>query len=123
MKKDDSIYLRHIIDAFMQIEDYMDGVSHDEFFSDKLRQDGVIRQLEIMGEAARNVSEDLRNEYPQIPWRQMIGLRNRMIHAYFNVNLQIVWEIVQGDIPDLKRETNRILDNISKEGEGKKTDI
>ena len=115
MKKDDSIYLRHIIDAFVQIEDYMDGVSHDEFFSDKLLQDGVIRQLEIMGEAARNVSEDLRSENPQIPWRQMIGLRNRMIHAYFNVNLQIIWEIIQGDLPNLKRETKRILDIISKE--------
>jgi uncharacterized protein with HEPN domain len=55
MKKDDSIYLRHIIDAFMQIEDYMDGVTHDEFFSNKLLQDGVIRQLEVMGEAARNL--------------------------------------------------------------------
>jgi uncharacterized protein with HEPN domain len=115
MKKDDSVYLRHIIDAFMQIEDYMDGVSYDEFISNKLLQDGVIRQLEVMGEAARNLSEDLRCEYPQIPWRQMIGLRNRMIHAYFNVNLQIIWEIIQGDLPDLKRETKQILDNISRE--------
>jgi uncharacterized protein with HEPN domain len=59
MKKDDSVYLRHIIDAFMQIEHYIDGVSHEEFFSNKLLQDGVIRQLEVMGEAARNISEDL----------------------------------------------------------------
>ncbi len=83
MKKDDSIYLRHIIDAFVQI--------------------------------ARNLSEDLRNVYPQIPWRQMIGLRNRMIHAYFNINSQIIWEIIQGDLPNLKREIKCILDNISKE--------
>jgi uncharacterized protein with HEPN domain len=68
-----------------------------------------------MGEAARNLSEDLRNEYPHIPWRQMIGLRNRMIHASFNVNLQIIWEIVQGDIPNLKQETKRVLENISQE--------
>ncbi len=114
MKKDDSIYLRHIIDAFTQIEGYMVGITHDEFFSNKLLQDGVIRQLEVMGEASRNLSEDLRCEYPQIPWRQMVGLRNRMIHAYFNVNLQIIWEIIQGDLPNLKRETKRILDNISK---------
>ncbi len=115
MKKDDSIYLRHIIDAFIQIENYTDGVSHDDFFNNRLLQDAVIRQLEIMGEAARNLSEDLRDKYPQIPWRQMIGLRNRMIHAYFNVNLQIIWEIVQGDLPDLKREMKCILNNISKE--------
>jgi uncharacterized protein with HEPN domain len=118
MMKDDSVYLHHIIDAFMQIEYYIDGVSHEEFLSNKLLQDGVIRQLEVMGEAARNLSDDLRNEYPQVPWRQMIGLRNRMIHAYFNVNLQIIWEIVRGDLPDLKRETESILDSIRKECEG-----
>ena len=115
MKKDDSVYLHHIIDAFVQIEHYTEGVSHEEFLHNRLIQDGVIRQLEVMGEAARNLSEDLRNEHPQIPWRQMIGLRNRMIHAYFNVDLQIIWEIVQGDIPDLKQKMKQILDAISEE--------
>jgi uncharacterized protein with HEPN domain len=115
MKKDDSVYLRHIIDAFEQIGLYMNSVSHEEFLRNRLLQDGVIRQLEVMGEAARNLSEDLRNEYPEIPWRQMIGLRNRMIHAYFNVDLQIIWEIVQGDIPDLKQKMKQILDAISEE--------
>jgi len=110
MKKDDSVYLRHIMDAFVQIERYTDGVSHDDFMENRLLQDGVIRQLEVMGEAARNLTEDLRNEYPNIPWRQMIGLRNRMIHAYFNVNLQIIWEIIQGDIPNLKKDINYVLE-------------
>ena len=109
MKKDDSVYLRHIMDAFVQIECYTDGVSHDDFMENRLLQDGVIRQLEVMGEAARNLTEDLRNEYPNIPWRQMIGLRNRKIHAYFNVNLQIIWEIIQGDIPNLKKDINFVL--------------
>ena len=63
MKKDDSVYLHHIIDAFIQIEYYMNGVSRDEFFNNKLLQDGVIRQLEVMGEAARNLSDDLRKPY------------------------------------------------------------
>ena len=110
MKKDDSVYLRHIMDALLQIERYTDGVTYEEFLSNSLLQDGVIRQLEVMGEAARNLSEDLRNEYPKIPWRQMISLRNRMIHAYFNVNLQIIWEIIQGDIPNLKQETKHVLE-------------
>jgi uncharacterized protein with HEPN domain len=87
MKKDDCVYLHNIIDAFLQIEHYTDGVTHEEFLSNRLLQDGVIRQLEVMREAARNLSEDLRNEYPIIPWRQMISLRNRMIHAYFNAKL------------------------------------
>ncbi len=117
MMKDDSVYLRHILDAFAQIDRYMDGISHEEFFSNNLIQDGVIRQLEVMGEATRNLSEDLRNNYPQIPWRQMIGLRNRMIHAYFNIDLQILWEIIETDLPDLKSEIARILDSISMERE------
>ena len=80
MKKDDSVYLRHILDAFTQIEFYMDGISHEEFMQNKLLQDGVIRQLEVMGEAARNLSDDLRNGCPEVPWRQMISLRNRMLN-------------------------------------------
>jgi uncharacterized protein with HEPN domain len=117
MKKDDSVYLRHIIDAFLKIERYTDGVTHEEFLSNSLLQDGVIRQLEVMGEAARNLSEDLRNEYPTIPWRQMMSLRNRMIHAYFNVNLQIIWEIIQGDIPNLKQETKRVLEILNQKSQ------
>ncbi len=103
------------MDAFVQIEHYMDNVSHEDFLRNRLLQDGVIRQLEVMGEAARNLSEDLRNEHPQIPWRQMIGLRNRMIHAYFNVDLQIIWEIVQGDIPVLLQKMKQILDTMREE--------
>ncbi|HPS91608.1 MAG TPA: DUF86 domain-containing protein [Methanothrix sp.] len=110
MKKDDSVYLHHIMDAFAQIEIYTEGVSHEEFINNRLIQDGVIRQLEVMGEASRNLSEDTRNEYPHIPWRQMIGLRNRMIHAYFSVNLQIIWEIIQGDIPKLKKDITYVLE-------------
>jgi uncharacterized protein with HEPN domain len=117
MKKDDTVYLRHIIDAFLQIERYTNGVTYEEFLSNSLLQDAVIRQLEVMGEAARNLSADLQNEYPAIPWRQMISLRNRMIHAYFNVNLQIIWEIIQGDIPNLKQDMMRVLENLNQKSQ------
>jgi len=70
-----------------------------------------------MGEAARNLSADLQNEYPAIPWRQMISLRNRMIHAYFNVNLQIIWEIIQGDIPNLKQDMKRVLETLNQKSQ------
>ena len=117
MKKDDTVYLRHIIDAFLQIERYTNGVTYEEFLSNSLLQDAVIRQLEVMGEAARNLSADLQNEYPAIPWRQMISLRNRMIHAYFNVNIQIIWEIIQGDIPNLKKDMMRVLENLNQKSQ------
>ena len=111
MKKDDSVYLRHIMDAFLQIEHYTDGITYEVFLSKRLVQDGVIRQLEIMGEAARNISDDLQIENPAIPWCQMISLRNRIIHAYFNVNFQIIWEIIQVDIPEIKQEIKLILES------------
>jgi len=117
MKKDDTVYLRHIIDAFLQIERYTNGFTYEEFLSNSLLQDAVIRQLEVMGEAARNLSADLQNEYPAIPWRQMISLRNRMIHAYFNVNLQIIWEIIQGDIPNLKQDMMRVLETLNQKSQ------
>ena len=117
MKKDDTVYLCHIIDAFLQIERYTNGVTYEEFLSNSLLQDAVISQLEVMGEAARNLSADLQSEYPAIPWHQMICLRNRMIHAYFNVNLQIIWEIIQGDIPNLKQDMMRVLENLNQKSQ------
>ncbi len=109
MKKDDSVYLRHIIDSCERIERYVEGVSKDKFFETELLQDAVIRQLEIMGEAASNLSDDLRFINPKVPWREIIGLRNRVIHAYFEVNLDILWEAVTNDIPSLVVELEKIL--------------
>ncbi len=109
MKKDDTIYLQHIFDSIQQIETYLQGVSREHFLQTKLLQDGVVRQLEIIGEASRNLSNEIRQHHPEVPWSQMIGLRNRVIHAYFNVSLEIVWEITQNDLPVLKRQINDIL--------------
>lgn len=112
MKRDDSVYLHHILDAFLQIELYTNGVTYGDFLGNRLLQDGVIRQLEIMGEAARSVSDELRSKYPNIPWQQMIDLRNRMIHAYFNIEYQIIWEIVKYDIPNVKQDVKCVLEAI-----------
>ena len=108
--KDNTVYLRHILDAIAQIEDYLRSVSKERFMETRILQDGVVRRLEIIGEASRNVSEEFQQAHPEVPWGQIIGLRNRIIHAYFNVNLQIVWEIAQNDLPLLKQEADRILD-------------
>lgn len=111
MKKDDTVYLRHILDAIEQVEDYLRGVSSDQFMQTRIVQDAVVRRLEIIGEASRNVSGEFQQAHPEVPWGQIIGLRNRIIHAYFNVNLQIVWEIAKNDLPPLKQELRRILGN------------
>jgi uncharacterized protein with HEPN domain len=72
-------------------------------------QDAVVRELEIIGEASRNLTDELREAHPEVPWSQIIGMRNRFIHAYFDVNLRIVWEIVRDDLPRLKHQVEQIL--------------
>ena len=114
MKKDDAVYLHHILDAIERIAGYVQGVSAKQFLENALIQDGVVHQLEIAGEASRNLSNEVRQKYSGVPWSQIIGLRNRIIHVYFNVNLRIVWEIVQNDLPLLKQQVGQILEEIER---------
>jgi uncharacterized protein with HEPN domain len=76
---------------------------------ERLIQDGVVRQLEIIGEASRNLSSEFREQQAEIPWRQIIGLRNRVIHAYFEINLTIIWEVIQNDLPSLKKKLTKLI--------------
>ncbi len=112
MARDDRVYLRHILDAITQIREYLHKVSAERFYSLPLLQDGVVRRLEIIGEASRNLSVELRNHYPNVPWGQIIGMRNRITHAYFDISLEIVWEIAQQDLPALERKVEQILRDI-----------
>ncbi|HSD57819.1 MAG TPA: DUF86 domain-containing protein [Methanotrichaceae archaeon] len=109
MKKDDKVFLQHILDAMARIEQYLEGVSIEQFMQNGLIQDGVVRQLEIIGEASRNLSPDLCQSHPEVEWRQIIGLRNRIAHAYFSIDLEIIWEIVHRNLPMLKDKMKQIL--------------
>ena len=111
MSKYDAVYLNHILDAISQIESYTADLSYETFTQDRLVQDGVIRQLEIIGEACRALSSEFRAQNPDLPWNQIVGLRNRLIHAYFDINLGIIWDIVQADLPPLKSRIRALLDS------------
>ena len=100
--KDYSIYLADIIEAMAKIQRYTDGLTFESFAANEMAVDAVNRNLEIVGEAARSIPESIRNSNPQIPWQRMIGLRNMVIHAYFGIDLSIVWEIVRVNIPDTR---------------------
>ncbi|MDM7940166.1 MAG: DUF86 domain-containing protein [Methanothrix sp.] len=116
MKKDDAVYLHHILAAIERIEAYSEGVSFQEFLQIEILQDGVIRQLEIIGEATRNLSTDLCRRHPEVPWGEIIGLRNRIAHAYYSIDLGVVWDILRVDLPSLKEDVARILEEVKDPG-------
>lgn len=107
--KDDRVYLRHILDAIEKIESYV-SVGHEEFMTASHWQDAVIRQLEIIGEAAKKLSPTFRSQYPEVPWRRISGLRDVLIHDYMGVDLAAVWQITKTDIPTLKEHIQAVLD-------------
>ena len=86
MERDELLYLRHILDAINTVEEYLQGVSEEQFNKTRLLQDGAIRQIEIIGEAARHISKDMRRTYPEIPWQDVTGMRDKLIHDYFGVD-------------------------------------
>jgi uncharacterized protein with HEPN domain len=112
MKRDDSVYLNHILDSIYQIEEYTEGLNKEEFLATRLVQDGTIRQIEIIGEAIKNVSEPLKEKYSHIPWKEIAGMRDKLIHNYFGVDIDAVWDVVKKDIPILKGEILTITESF-----------
>ncbi len=109
-KRGDIEFLSDIIEAIRRITLYIEKVNHAEFFEDIRTQDAVVRNLEIIGEATKGVSSDLKKKYPQVPWKKLAGVRDRLIHHYFGVNYDIVWVIIKEELPDIIRQIKGILE-------------
>jgi uncharacterized protein with HEPN domain len=105
------LLIEDIWEAVEKIERYVSGLNHDAFVKDDKTVDSVVRNLEVIGEAANRVPENIRSQYPEITWRKIIGLRNRIVHDYFNIDVEIVWEIVQKDLPIFKAKLSSVRDN------------
>ena len=103
-RRDPLLILEDIKLAIQKIGRYTSQMDHDAFLRDELVIDGVARNLEIIGEAARQLPEEFRRAHPQIPWTQIAGLRNRIVHDYFGLDLEIIWQIIQHDLPELEKE-------------------
>ncbi|RMD91582.1 MAG: DUF86 domain-containing protein [Calditrichaeota bacterium] len=112
MEKSDKVFLIHMLDSISKIEQYLEGIEKEEYDKNTLIQDGVIRQLEIIGEAVKNISNALKKSNAQLPWQDMAGMRNKLIHHYFGVDTELVWETAKNDIPFLKVEIQNILNGL-----------
>lgn len=114
MKRDETVYLQHILDAIHQIDEYTQGIDENGFAGKRLIQDGVIRQIEIIGEAVKHLSIELRAKYSSVSWQDIAGARDKLIHDYFGVDIEKVWLMRVEDIPGLNNTVLGILDDLKK---------
>jgi uncharacterized protein with HEPN domain len=109
MKKDKA-YLQHILDTISDIEKFMENVTQEAFFKNKEKQYAVLRGLEIIGEATKNLSKKLKTKHGEVPWKNIAGMRDKLIHEYFGVKLELVWETVKKKLPELKKQISEMLE-------------
>ena len=114
MKKDTMVFLGHILDSIELIESYSREKTELDLMNSIGLQDKIIRRIEIIGEAVKNLPPDLRRDYPEIPWRDMAGMRDIVVHQYFGVDLEAVWQAATVDFPELKVKILKIQEEIGK---------
>jgi uncharacterized protein with HEPN domain len=108
MKRDYRLYIDDILEAVEKIEKYTEKLTFDGFAQDGKTIDAVIRNFEIIGEAGKEIPEEIKAKYSDIPWKEMAGMRDKLIHAYFGVNLEVVWQTVKHRLPELKKNIQKI---------------
>ena len=107
-KKDDLVFIKHILESIDAIEEFSQGLNKEELASSRLKQSAIVREIEVIGEAAKNISSKLKNKNKDIEWRAIVGTRDKMIHHYFGVDLGIVFSIAKKEVPILKKQIVRI---------------
>ena len=110
MKRSIVLYIKDILESIDLIKMYIEGSSKESLLKDKKVQDAVLRRLEIIGEASKSIPSAIKNKYYEIPWKEIAGTRDILTHAYFSVNAERIWNIIEKDLPKLKMEIKKILE-------------
>ena len=109
IKRSQKLFLSDILECIDLINNYLRGTTKEEFFNDFIRKDAVFRRLEIIGEAGKNISSTIKNRHPEVPWPQICGMRNKLVHEYFGVNYKKVWQTAAEDLETLKKQMEIIF--------------
>ncbi|AEP12688.1 HepT-like ribonuclease domain-containing protein [Chloracidobacterium thermophilum] len=110
--RDPTLYLKDILEAMEAIERFTEGIDVETFCRDDMRSSAVIRKFEIIGEAAKHIPDPIKHQYPDIPWKAMAGFRDRLIHFYFGIKNDLLWETIQRELPRLKPKLKQILEQL-----------
>jgi len=112
MKRDYGLYIKDIRDSILKIEEFVGNMSYKEFVEDDKTSSAVVRKLEIIGEASKNIPKEIRGKYKEIPWSDIAKMRDKIIHFYFGVDYEIVWKVIKERLPTLKQQIERLLKEV-----------
>jgi uncharacterized protein with HEPN domain len=112
MRRDVIIYLKDILEAINAIENFVNDIDFEKFKLDDKTSSAVIRKFEIIGEATKNIPKSIKRKYPDVPWKEMAGFRDKLIHFYFGIKYEIVWDTIKLKLPDLKQRLTKIIEEI-----------
>jgi uncharacterized protein with HEPN domain len=110
--RDIKLYLKDILEAMETVEKFVEDMNFEQFKNNDLVSSAVIRKFEIIGEATRNIPQEIKKKYPDIPWKTMVGFRDKLIHFYFGIKYDIVWETIKSKLPELKEKIKKILEQL-----------
>jgi len=117
MKRDYKLFVKDILDAIDKIDEFIGDMEYEEFIKDDKTSTAVVKKIEIIGEAIKNIPREIKTKYKTIPWRDIVGMRNKITHAYFGIDYEIVWKVVKEKLPTLKTQVTQVLKEMEENGQ------